>query len=206
MTFPAKKYDSAGTFFTDYAAQYRAAAQSVDLARIEAAAELLQAAYRARRWTFCCGNGGSAAISNHLLCDHVKGVRTDTEVKPRVVSLSANLEIITAIANDIAYDDVFVYQLQSLAEASDVLISISSSGDSENVVRAVRWARDNGLASIAMTGFSGGRSAALADVNIHFDSDNYGVTEDLHQSTMHVLAQYLRQVEMAPSLIQERKF
>jgi phosphoheptose isomerase len=206
MTFPAQKYDTVGAYFSAYTDRYRQAAAAVDLDRIEAAAALLQAAYRDRRWAFCCGNGGSAAISNHLVCDHIKGVQTDTAMRPRVVSLSSNPEILTAIANDIAYDDVFLYQLRSMAEAGDVLISISSSGDSENIVRAVAWARENGLATIAMTGFSGGRSAELADVNIHVESDNYGVTEDLHQSVMHVLAQYLRQAEMAPDLVEARDF
>ncbi len=206
LTFPTEKYASAGAYFTDYVAQYQQAAKKVDFARIEAAADLLSAAYRERRWTYCCGNGGSAAIANHLLCDHLKGVQTDTDLKPRVVSLAANLETITAIANDIDYADVFVYQLRTLAQPGDVLISISSSGDSENIVRAVAWAKENGLATIALTGFSGGRSGRLADIDIHFESDNYGITEDLHQSVMHVLAQYLRQAEMPEALIKERKF
>ncbi len=124
----------------------------------------------------------------------------------RVTSLSSNIEIITAIANDISYDDVFIYQLQSMAAAGDVLITISASGDSENVVRAARWARDNGLEVIAMTGFSGGRSAALATVGLHVDGDNYGVIEDLHQSLMHILAQYIRQAEMDDGLVSKRKF
>ena len=206
MTFPSTKYAKAGDYFSDYIAQYRRGGESVDPQQIDRAAELLLDAYKAGRWTFCCGNGGSAAISNHLLCDHVKGVQTDTDVVPRVVSLSANLEIITAIANDIDYDDVFLYQLRSLGRPGDVLISISSSGNSENIVRAVAWAKENGLSTIAMTGFSGGRSADLADINIHVEADNYGVSEDLHQSVMHVLAQYLRQAQMAEALVAERNF
>lgn len=206
MTFPSQKYASAGAYFAAYAAQYERAAKAVDPAAIDAAAALLRRAYAERRWTFACGNGGSAAISNHLHCDHLKGVQTDTDLRPRVVSLSANLETITAIANDIDFADVFVYQLRTLAEAGDVLITISASGDSENVVRAAEWAKANGLALIALTGFSGGRTARLADVSIHVAADNYGVAEDLHQSVMHVLAQYLRQAEMPEALVADRKF
>ena len=125
---------------------------------------------------------------------------------PRVVSLSANLEIITAIANDIAYDDVFVYQLRTAARDGDLLMTISSSGDSENVVRALEWAKDNGVASIALTGFTGGRCADLATVHLHVTGDNYGIVEDTHQSIMHIFAQYLRQARMDAALIAERKF
>jgi phosphoheptose isomerase len=125
---------------------------------------------------------------------------------PRVVSLATNIEVITAIANDIAYDDVFVYQLENLARPGDVLITISASGDSENVVRAASWARDHGLHTIAMTGFAGGRTGSLAEVHLHVEGDNYGVIEDVHQSLMHILAQYIRQAHMAEAHISERKF
>ena len=85
-------------------------------------------------------------------------------------------------------------------------MTISSSGDSENIVRALRWAAENGLESIALTGFDGGRSAPLATVNLHVGGDNYGVIEDTHQSIMHMLAQFLRQAKMPAPLIAERKF
>ena len=87
-----------------------------------------------------------------------------------------------------------------------MLISISSSGDSENVVRACQWAKENGVSVIAMTGFAGGRSAALADVNLHVVGDNYGVVEDTHQSLMHILAQFIRLSRMDAGAISARKF
>jgi len=124
---------------------------------------MLEAAIHNGHFVYSCGNGGSAAIANHLQCDFLKGAQTDTELLPRVVSLSSHLELITAIANDIAYDEVFAYQLRTLARPGDVLLTISSSGNSENIVRAVQWARDNRVGSIALTGFDGGRSATLAD-------------------------------------------
>jgi phosphoheptose isomerase len=151
-------------------------------------------------------NGGSAAIANHLVCDHCKLVRTDTDLTPRIYSLSTTVEIITAIGNDISYDEIFVYQLRSLAKPGDALITISSSGDSENIVRAVLWAKENGFPVISMTGFIGGRSADIADVNLHVTADNYGVIEDVHQSLMHILAQYIRQVHMDKEIIKQRKF
>ena len=140
------------------------------------------------------------------MCDHCKLVQTDTQLTPRVVSLSATVEIITAIGNDISYDEIFLYQLRSLARPGDALITISSSGDSENIVRAAKWAKENGLSVISMTGFSGGRSAKIADVNLHVTADNYGVIEDAHQSLMHILAQYVRQAHMDEAVIKQRKF
>jgi D-sedoheptulose 7-phosphate isomerase len=206
MTFPERKYGSAGELGDDYFGQLTSAAASVDRAALNRAADVLGRVYAAGGTVFACGNGGSAAISNHLHCDHLKGIQTDTAVRPKVVSLSANLETITAIANDISYDEVFVYQLRTLGVAGDALITISSSGDSENVVRACQWAKENGLATVAMTGFSGGRTAEIADINLHAAGDNYGVVEDIHQSLMHILAQYLRQANMDEALIAERKF
>jgi D-sedoheptulose 7-phosphate isomerase len=206
MTFPDTPFADAGTFADAYFDQTRAAAASVDRDRLAAAAGCLAHAYADGAAVYACGNGGSASVSNHLVCDHLKGGQTVTDLKPHVVSLSSNIEMITAIANDIAYDDVFVYQLATLAKSGDVLITISSSGDSENVVRAAAWARDNGLDVIAMTGFTGGRTADLATINLHVDGDNYGVIEDTHQRLMHILAQYVRLAHMDDSLIGERKF
>lgn len=206
MTFPDHKFTDVGSYASAYFARLAAAAQSVDHARLTQAADLLARVYGAGGTVYACGNGGSAAISNHLVCDHCKLVQTDTDLRPRVVSLSATVEMITAVANDISYDEVFAYQLRSLAAPGDALITISSSGDSENIVRAALWAKDTGIPVIAMTGFSGGRSADIADVNLHVAADNYGVIEDVHQSLMHILAQHLRQAHMDEALIGQRKF
>src|SRR6266567_627919 len=105
MTFPDRKYTDVAEFSEHYFSQTARAAASVSRERIREAARVLNEAYTRGATVYCCGNGGSASIANHLMCDHVKGVQTDTKVIPRVVSLSSNVEIITAIANDIAYAD-----------------------------------------------------------------------------------------------------
>ena len=206
MTFPDKKFADARSYADAYFSRVTTAASSVDRGRIEQAAGILTQIYGAGGTVYACGNGGSAAISNHLVCDHCKLVRTDTDLTPRVVSLSATIEMITAIANDISYDEVFVYQLRALARPGDALITISASGDSENIVQAALWAKQNEIPVIAMTGFSGGRSATVADVNLHVAADNYGVIEDVHQSLMHILAQHIRQAHMDETVIKQRKF
>ena len=206
MTFPDIRYDAIARYCDDYLTRLARAGASIDRALLDRAGAMLDAAFERGAWLFVCGNGGSAAIANHLLCDVAKGIQTDTDLLPRVMSLSANLELITAIANDIAFDDCFVYQLRTAARPGDMLMTISASGDSENIVRAVDWARMNDVETIALTGFDGGRSARLATVNLHVAGDNYGVIEDTHQSIMHILSQYLRQAKMSPPLIGERKF
>ncbi len=199
--FPDAPYPSTAAYFTAYAAELAKAANSIEPATIERAAAVLLEAYQRGSMVFSCGNGGSAAIANHLQCDHVKGVRSATDLTPRVVSLSSSVELLTAIANDIAYDDVFAYQLQSQSMPGDVLIAISSSGRSPSILRALTWARGHDLRTIALTGFDGGDAKALAEVAIHVDVANYGIVEDLHQSVMHTLAQYLRQSRMTADAI-----
>jgi phosphoheptose isomerase len=206
MGFPESKFVAAGCFADAYFAKFKEAADTVDREKLQQAANILTRVYREGGMVYSCGNGGSAAIANHLVCDHSKLVRTDTELLSRIYSLSTTVEIITAIGNDLSYDEIFVYQLRCLAKAGDALITISSSGDSENIIRAASWAKEYGIPVITMSGFSGGRSAAIADVNLHVSADNYGVIEDVHQSLMHLLAQYIRQAHMEEELILERKF
>ena len=123
-----------------------------------------------------------------------------------MVSLASNVELITAIANDIGYDDVFAYQIRTQARPGDVLLAISSSGRSPNIIRALRAARNSGVSTIALTGFGGGDARRIADVCIHVDASNYGIVEDLHQAIMHALAQYIRQSRMTAAAITSRAF
>ena len=190
--FPDRQYPEAGPLAADYFNLYTKGAQTVDQAAISRAGALLAATAKQGSMIYSCGNGGSAAIANHLVCDCMKGVRGGSTLKPKVHSLSATIELITAIVNDIGSEDMFSYQLESLGSAGDTLIAISSSGASPNIIKALHWAKGNGMTTIAMTGFSGGDAAKIADVSLHVAIDNYGVVEDVHQSLMHILAQYLR--------------
>ena len=199
--FPAAPYARAGWFFEAYAEEAARAASSIEPASLDRAAEVLLEAYTSGARAFSCGNGGSASIANHMQCDHVKGIRNETDLAPQVLSLSTNVELLTAIANDLGYENVFVHQLQSQARPGDVLIAVSSSGRSANIVHALAWARDHGLRTIAITGFGGGEARTMAEVAIHVDSTNYGVVEDVHQAIMHALAQYIRQSRMTADAI-----
>jgi len=204
--FPGERHASMTSYFPAYADELASAAKTVDGAALDEAAEVLLAAYVGDRTVFSCGNGGSAAIANHTQCDHIKGVRAKTGLAPRVVSLSNNVELMTAIANDLAYQDLFAYQLQSHARPGDVLVAISSSGRSPNIVHALEYARDSGLRTIALTGFDGGDARKIADVAIHVECANYGVIEDVHQSVMHALAQFVQQSFMTAEAVQSTVF
>lgn len=190
--FPDRLYADAGAYADAYFGQLTRAAASLDRRVLADAGRMLAERAAKGAMIFSCGNGGSAAIANHLACDCMKGVRADSRLRPRVHSLSTSVELITALANDVGPEEMFSGQLSSLASAGDVLIAISSSGASPNIVRALEWARDHGLATIALTGFAGGPAMRLADHALHVDAANYGLAEDVHQSVMHILAQYLR--------------
>ncbi|MFN7106657.1 MAG: SIS domain-containing protein [Brevundimonas sp.] len=190
--FPDREFEDCGAYAAAYLEQIVAAWRSLDADKISAAGALLSSTLGDDRRIFSCGNGGSAAIANHLLCDWLKGVRTGTHLKPKVHTLSSSVELITALANDIGVEEIFSYPLVSLAQKGDLLIAISSSGASPNIVRAVEQARFMGLKIIALTGFDGSPVSSMADVSLHVSSSNYGVVEDVHQSLMHVLAQFVR--------------
>lgn len=204
--FPSAQYVSVEKYATDYFSAIAQASQAVDYSAITRAADLLSKTVMSGGKIFSCGNGGSAAIAEHLTCDFLKGVRTGTHIKPHVTSLVSTVSLITAIGNDYGYEKVFCFQLESLAKAGDILITISSSGNSPNILNALVWAKSNNVATIALTGFSGGEAAKLADVTLHVPANNYGVVEDIHQSIMHLLAQFMRQSQLSQDAFNEAVF
>ncbi len=143
----------------------------------------------ARLWV--AGNGGSAAIADHLLCDWVKGTFTSSQPPIRVHSLVSSTALFTACANDFGYEASFSRQIEMEAQPGDVLICISASGNSANILAALRVANAMALKTIAFTGFGGGEAAKLADINLHVAAHNYGVVEDCHQILMHNIAQFI---------------
>jgi len=175
-----------------YTEQLYDALSGVEPQPIEDAIKILTNAFDIGMNIYSCGNGGSAAISEHLVCDCVKGVARDTHFYPRIVSLPSNGSLMTAIANDIGYDEVFAKQLEWSASAGEVLIVISSSGKSPNIVKALNEAKKLHMKTIAIVGFTGGPCKDLADVCIHIPAKNYGIVEDASQAIMHYIAQTIR--------------
>ncbi|MAG33880.1 MAG: phosphoheptose isomerase [Deltaproteobacteria bacterium] len=137
------------------------------------------------------GNGGSAALADHTACEISKGTHANSEPPIHAVSLTANGPMMTALANDVAYDQVFSRQLEFYLDEGDALLFVSTSGNSPNVLEACRYARKCKAPTIAFVGYQGGELAHLADHVVHAEVDNCGIAEDVLQSVMHVLTQYI---------------
>ena len=194
--FPDRKYASAGDFAGDYARQLSEAVAGVDRDQIDGVAGCLAAAIDAGREIFVCGNGGSSAIANHVTCDYVKLLGLATGKPVRLSSLNAYSELNFAIANDIAFEEVFAFHIAQRGREGDVLWAISSSGSSPNIVKAIETARAKGLETIAFTGFEGGKSKDLATHSVHVPAGNYGIVEDAHQMLAHIVCQYVRHLHV----------
>lgn len=177
---------------TDYGRGLSQAWDSIDQMQLMRVVNLLVQTRETEGIVWVGGNGGSAAISNHLVCDMTKGTHK-LHCKPlKTISLSSNTPILTALSNDISYCSSFWKQLEYyLNPELDIVMLISSSGNSENIVEAANYCNDSDIPLIGMCGFDGGKLKKLSDIAIHVDSNNYGVIEDTHQSIMHILSQYL---------------
>lgn len=137
---------------------------------------------------FVAGNGGSAATASHFATDLSKGASHGKPKRFRVVALTDSMSTITAYANDVSYDVVFAEQLRNLGKPGDVLVTISGSGSSPNIIRVIEVAKELDLDVVALTGFSGGASGPLADIHINVPSDHMGRIEDVHMALCHVAA------------------
>lgn len=176
---------------SDYAGKLSAALSAVDAMAVDAACTAIMRAAAGKSRIYVAGNGGSAAIADHLCCDWTKGTNVPGHAVIRTHSLSANVALYSAIANDYGFEQGFSTQVGFFGDQGDLLIAISSSGNSENIIEAVRTAKAAGMIVIGMSGFSGGKLAAMADISIHVAASNYGIVEDAHQAIMHVIAQFI---------------
>ena len=140
-----------------------------------------------RKRIFICGNGGSAATASHLECDFNKGVSYEQDIKYDIECLSDNVPMLMAIANDISYDDIFVVPLRNKLKSGDIVIGISGSGNSKNVVKAFEYANEIQADTIALTGYSGGKLKEIAKYNIHVPVDNMQIVEDVHLVLNHMM-------------------
>ena len=177
-------------YFKDYKSGLQQALDTVSNEQLEATSSLMQTVAARKGVFFIAGNGGSAAIAEHLCCDWTKGTYSGGENTLRTHSLVSKSALMTALANDFGYDEVFAHQLEMQATEKDALFVISSSGNSANIIRAIEVAKKLSLPVIALTGFSGGEAKAMADVPLHVEFNNYAVVEDAHQTIIQSLAQY----------------
>jgi D-sedoheptulose 7-phosphate isomerase len=170
-----------------YLTAQKAALDSIPVDAVDALIQRLQQALREDRQIFVFGNGGSAANTSHFATDLGKGASDRLDRRFRVLALNDNVSWITALGNDYAYDDIFVRQLMNFARAGDLVLALSVSGNSPNLVKALDWSRKNGLHTIAMVGAKRGRMAELAHQVIVIDDTHYGRVEDAQMGVCHML-------------------
>ena len=205
--FPNKKYRNIKNFFSDYLFDLSSSFNSINFDTLKRVITLLKKSYKHKnKKIFVCGNGGSAALSEHFACDHQKILYETKKLKPIIISLVSNSAIGTAIANDVSYKSIFSEQLNQTARKGDILIVISSSGNSQNVIEAIKWANKNNMNTISLTGFDGGKVKKISKYNIHIESNNYGVIEANHQSIINIIAQYIKMEVLSLNQIKKVKF
>ncbi len=175
-----------------YLARLKAAIDELPMDRLEELGDALYRSYRDGKQVFVLGNGGSASTASHMAADMAKNTISAHMRRFRILSLNDNMAMVTALANDLDYRNVFAEQLQNLIRPGDLLIVLSGSGRSENVLRAMRYARSECAQVVALLGFDGGPARELADLSIVVASDDYGVIEDLHLVINHILVDFFR--------------
>jgi len=177
--------------FAAYSARLQGALRQADLRAIGELAGAMRDCWRADRCVYLCGNGGSAGNATHLANDFVYGIAKGRGPGMRAHALSANSSILTCLANDLDYAEIYSAQLQVYGRKGDLLIALSGSGNSPNIVRALEAARVLQMKSFAILGYSGGKALKMADVAIHFPIDDMQIAEDLQLVVGHMIMQWL---------------
>ncbi|HOC70771.1 MAG TPA: SIS domain-containing protein [Candidatus Hydrogenedentes bacterium] len=187
------KADSFASYAQMYGARLSEVLESLDGKALTRAMETFEAARANRKAIYILGNGGSAALASHLVNDLVAGAYLEGRPAFRAFALSDNISTITALANDCGYENIFLHHLKVHLEPGDVVLAMSVSGNSPNILRALTYARSHGAATIGMCGFTGGKMAGLCDILIHAETtaDEYGPVEDVFGILGHMLSGYL---------------
>jgi len=171
----------------NYLALVKDTIDKLDRSQIEKTAEAFMRVYEAGKTIYIFGNGGSAASATHACGDFVKGASYGLEKRFKVMSLVDNLPALMAIANDISYDDIFIEQLKNFLQPEDLVIGISGSGNSINVVKAMEYAKQKGAQTIAFCGYKGGKIKEIADISVHSVAMDMEVAEDIHMMVFNVI-------------------
>jgi len=177
------------SFATHYLDELKLVLDGFDLACFEKMVAAILHAYEQEKYIFVMGNGGSGATASHFVCDINKGCCMDLSKKFKMFCLNDNIPTMLALANDVSYDVVFEEQLKNFFRPGDLTIGISGSGNSENVIRAIQYAKSNGGRTIGLCGFSGGRLAELADIAFIVNTDDMQKIEDVHIIVVHIIMQ-----------------
>ena len=180
--------------------------QKIDFKELDKIINLLKKSFKNNNILYTCGNGGSASLADHFTCDFIKQANNQTNLNVKSISLTSNFSLISAIANDISYDKIFSFQVEKLCKKNDVLFLFSVSGNSLNIVEAIKSAKKIGVKTVSFTAFDGGKISKMSDFNINFPISNFGIAEDCHISIMHFLSQYLRNIYLKKKFFKNINF
>ena len=199
INFPTKKISDSYEYYKNYVSIKNKLLNKINKNELKNIIEEILTAVKKQKNIFSCGNGGSASTAEHLSCDFSKGSCTDTNLNIKVFSLNSNVSLMTAIANDISYDDIFSYQLARFGKPNDILLLFSVSGSSKNILKCAKEAKRKKIKIISFTGFNGGKIKKLSKYNANFATNNFGIVEDCHLSIMHFISQYIRNINFKSS-------
>lgn len=172
-----------------YFRELTGAISQIPVRKVERLVQVIYDAYCNGKQVFILGNGGSASTASHFCCDLGKGAVVDGKPRLRVMSLNDNMALLSAYANDCGYESVFVEQMKNLIQEGDVVICITASGNSPNVIRAIEFANEAGTTTIGLLGFGGGEARELVTEHVTIDNRNYGQVEDVHMFLAHCASQ-----------------
>jgi phosphoheptose isomerase len=181
-------------YLKNYINILKEAASSINYNKLQNIEKIIHSKIINKKKIFICGNGGSASIANHFLCDFNKGIKISSnyKLKPKIISLSNNLELILAISNDISFDKIFTYQLENYCSKGDLVITLSCSGNSPNIIDVLNYCKKNKILTISFTGFATKQVQKKSNINFNINVKNYGISEDFFQIIMHMLSQSIR--------------
>ncbi len=182
---------TSSSLFTEYSQKLAQFVTSFDWSPVEKLAEMVETARKQRRQVFICGNGGSAANALHIANDFIAAMFKGTRDAIRANALPANVGVLSCIGNDLSYEVIFSQQLRVLAEPGDLLIVLSGSGNSPNILAVLDEAKAQGVTSVAILGFDGGKALAKADHNIHFALNDMQIVEDLQIVVGHMIMRHI---------------
>lgn len=181
-------------FIEDYFNKLKVTIDKLDRKEIENFIQLLIQARNNDSTIFIMGNGGSAATASHFLCDIAKGMDSKKGKKFKIICLSDNTPIMMAYANDVSYDDIFVEPLKPHLKRDDIIIGISGSGNSKNVLKAIDYANKNGGITVGLTGYNGGKLKKLAQHSFNANVNDMQISEDIHLILTHLTMQILDKI------------
>ena len=194
--FPTRKILKFEKYYSEYISKKNLLLKRIDVKELKKIINQIIICTKKSNIIYSCGNGGSSSLADHFTCDFFKQTNNKTNLNIKSISLSSNFSLISAISNDISYEDIYSFQIEKLCKKNDLIFIFSVSGNSKNLLKAAKSAKKKKLKVISITGFNGGKLRKLSDYNLNFNINNYGIVEDCHLTIMHYLSQFLRNLNI----------